>query len=72
MVKIKNKKDSRLIRALLDRLDVTFESKNKSRKLIPKSTFASHEDFLSFSGSMKGQLVSKKNLRDLSWKKRSW
>jgi hypothetical protein len=117
-INIKNKKDSRLIRELLDRLDISIEKeKGKARlgrelpkskltpddlrgmggilkgqlisleagkietkksltplelkrKSLPKSKFKSKEEFLSYAGSMKGQLISKEHLRNLSWKKR--
>jgi len=70
IINIKNKKDSKLVKELLSRLDVDVtKSKKESRKELPKSKFKSKKDFLSFAGSMKGQLISKDHIRNLSWKK---
>ncbi len=71
VINIKNKKDSKLIRELLDRMNIEV-TKEKLRQQLPKSKFKSKEEFLSFAGSMKGQLISKDYLRELSWKKRNW
>jgi hypothetical protein len=71
VINIKNKKDSKLIRELLDRMNIEV-TKEKLRQQLPKSKFKSKEEFLSFAGSMKGQLISKDHLRELSWKKRNW
>ena len=70
VINIKNKQDSKLIKGLLRRLDVEVEDKEKLRKALPKSKFKSKEEFLSFAGFMKGQLISKEHLQNLSWKKR--
>ncbi len=71
VINIKNKKDSKLIKELLSRLDVEVEeTKEELRSKLPKSKFKSEEEFLAFAGSMKGQLISKEHLRSLSWKKR--
>jgi hypothetical protein len=72
IIQIKNKKDSRLIKELLSRLDVEVADKDKLRNALPQSKFKSKKEFLSFAGSMKGQLISKENLHNLSWKKREW
>jgi hypothetical protein len=68
----KSKKNYRLVKelaALLEanKKDSPLESKRKS---LPKSKFKTNKEFLSFAGSMKGQLISEEYLRNLSWKKR--
>ena len=85
-INIKNKKDSKIIKALLSNFDVSIEvdestsaKKVESRKPKRKSEnatvikgkgFKSKEELLSFAGSMKGQLISKEHLRSIAWKKR--
>ena len=72
VIHIKNKEDSILIRKFLGGLDVEInDDKEKLRQQLPKNKFKSTEEFLSFAGSMKGQLISKEHLREISWKKRS-
>ena len=72
VIHIKNKKDSELIKKFLGQLDVEFsDDTEKLRQQLPISKFKSTEEFLSFSGSMKDQLISKEHLREISWKKRS-
>lgn len=71
VINIRNKKDSKLIRELLDRLNIEV-TKEKLGLQLPKSKFKSEKEFLSFAGSMEGQLISKDYLRKLSWKKRNW
>lgn len=72
VINIKNKKDSKLIRELLSRLDVEInDDKAALRKQIPKSKIKSSEELLAMGGILKGQLISKEHLRSLSWKKRS-
>ncbi len=72
-IKIKNKKHTPVIREFLEKLNITLEAKApKKKKVLPKGKFKSEKDFLSFAGSMKGLLISKENLRELSWKKRNW
>jgi hypothetical protein len=73
-INIKNKKDSRLIRELLDRLDISIErekSKGKFGKEFPKSKLTP-DDLRGMGGILKGQLISKEHLRSSSWKKRNW
>ncbi len=72
VLKFKSKKNYRLVKELATLLEA-----NKSeapaelkRKSLPKSKFKSKDEFLSYAGSMKGQLISKEHLRNLSWKKR--
>ena len=72
VINIKNKKDSKLIKELLSRLDVEIKGdKAVLRKQIPKSKIKSPEELLAMGGILKGQLISKEHLRSLSWKKRS-
>jgi len=73
VVDIKNEKDSEIIKKLLSVFDVKVtESKATTGKRSPKGKFKSEEEFLSFAGSMKGTLISKEYLREISWKKRNW
>lgn len=73
VIHIKNKRDSKFIEEFLDRVGVEVDSKNqKLPQQLPKSKFKSEEDFRSFAGIAKGQLISKQHLRNLSWKKREW
>jgi hypothetical protein len=72
ILNFKSKKNYRLVKELAALLEA---KKNDSpaelkRKSLPKSKFKSKEEFLSYAGSMKGQLISKEHLRNLSWKKR--
>ncbi len=72
VLNFKRKKNFKLVKelaALLEsgKREASAESKRKS---LPKSKFKSKEEFLSYAGSMKGQLISKEHLRNLSWKKR--
>ena len=72
VLNFKSKKNYKLVKelaALLEggKIEASAESKRKS---LSKSKFKSKEDFLSYAGSMKGQLISKEHLRNLSWKKR--
>lgn len=72
-INIKNKKDSKLIRELLNRMDIEIEeSKEKLREQLPKSKFKSADELRALGGILKGQLISKEHLRSLSWKKRNW
>lgn len=73
VIHTKNKKDTEIIKKFLDGMDVEVtDEQEKLRQELPKSKFKSKEEFLSFAGSMKGQLISKEHLREISWKKRSW
>ena len=63
VIQIKNKKDSDLIKKLLGRLDVEIQHEKES-SFQSKSKFKSAKEFLSFAGSMKGQLVNKEHLRE--------
>jgi hypothetical protein len=72
VINIRNEKDAKFIKELLARLDVEVkEDKATLRKNLGKAKFKSKEEFMSFAGSMKGQLISKEHLRSISWKKRS-
>lgn len=73
VINIKNKKDSKLIRELLNRLDVSIEQGQKEPRkiLVPKKRLTAN-DLRKMSGIMKGQLISKEHLRSISWKKRNW
>jgi hypothetical protein len=72
-IKIKNKKHTPVVREFLEKLNITLEEKViKRKKLLPRGKFKSEKEFLSFGGSMKGLLISKDHLRELSWKKRNW
>ena len=71
IIQIRNKKDSDLIKKLLGRLDVEVQHPIGSSSQL-KNKFKSAKEFLSFAGSMKGQLISKEHLREISWKKRNW
>jgi hypothetical protein len=73
-INIKNKKDSRLIRELLDRLDISIKKEKGKERLgreIPKSKLTP-DDLRGMGGILKGQLISKEHLRSISWKKRNW
>ena len=71
MINIRNKKDSQFIKDLLSRLDVEIkEDKALLRKNLGKSKIKSIDDLKAMGGIMKGQLISKEHLRNLSWKKR--
>jgi hypothetical protein len=73
LINIKNKKDSKLIKDLLSRLDVEVnEDKQKLRQLLPKNKIKSAAELRAMGGILKGQLISKEHLRSLSWKKRDW
>jgi hypothetical protein len=71
VINIKNKKDSKLIKELLNRLDVKIGAK-ETEKMTHKSKSKSEEEFRALAGSAKGLLISKDHLRNLSWKKRDW
>ncbi len=71
VINIRNKKDSQFIKDLLSRLDVEIkEDKALLRKNLGKSKIKSIDDLKAMGGIMKGQLISKEHLRNLSWKKR--
>lgn len=72
VLNFKSKKNYRLVKELASLLEgKESESPSESkRKSLPKSKFKSKEEFLSYAGSMKGQLISKEHIRNLSWKKR--
>jgi hypothetical protein len=72
LINIKNKKDSKLIKELLSRLDVEVED-DREKLLVnfPKSKFKSAAELRALGGTMKGRLISKEYLRSLSWKKRT-
>ena len=67
-ISVKNDEDSEFIKNLLSRLDVSVQ---ETETPLSKNGFASTEEFLSYAGSMKGQLISKEHLRSISWKKRN-
>jgi hypothetical protein len=72
VINIRNKKDSQFIKDLLSRLDVEIkEDKESLRKSLGKSKIRSIDDLKSMGGIMKGKLISKEHLRNLSWKKRA-
>jgi hypothetical protein len=72
LINIKNKKDSRLIKDLLSRLDVEVKADREKFQLkLPKSKFKSAEELRAIGGTMKGRLISKEHLRSLTWKKRA-
>ena len=67
VINIKNKKDSKLIKELLNRLDVEVEGDKASlRGQLPKSKIKSPEALIAMGGIMKGQLISKEHLRSMS------
>ena len=71
LINIKNKKDSKLIKELLSRLDVEVnDNKEKLQRLLPKSKIKSAAELRAMGRTHKGQLISKEHLRSLSWKKR--
>lgn len=72
IIHFKNKKHYELVKAMALRLDAAIENltPEKRKERLPKSTFKSEEEFLSFQGSMKGQFISKEHLRSVTWKKR--
>ena len=73
LINIKNKKDSKLIKELLSRLDIEVsDEKEKLRMQLPKSKIKSAAELRAMGGILKGQLISKEHLRSLSWKKRDW
>jgi hypothetical protein len=72
ILNFKSKKNYMLVKelaALLEAKKSGSPSELKGESL-PKSKFKSKEEFLSYAGCMKGQLISKEHLRNLSWKKR--
>ena len=71
VIHIKTKKDSKVIKEFLDKLDVEVGEKEMKKKL-PKSKVRSEAEFRLLAGIAKGQLISKQHLRNLSWKKREW
>ena len=46
--------------------------KDELRKQLPKSKLKSAEELRAMGGILKGQLISKEHLRNISWKKRNW
>jgi len=73
VINLKNKKDSKLIRELLDRMNIEVTAtKEKLRQQLPKSKFKSADELRAMGGILKGQLISKDHLRNISWKKRNW
>lgn len=72
VINIRNKKDSQFIKDLLSRLDVEIkEDKESLPKRLGKSKIKSIDDLKSMGGIMRGKLISKEYLRNLSWKKRT-
>lgn len=71
VINIKNKKDTKLIKELLNRLDVKVGEK-PTEKIAQKSKSKSEEEFRALAGIAKGLLISKDYLRNRSWKKRDW
>ncbi len=72
VIDIKSKKDSKLIKDLLSRLDISIrQEKTKGKKEALKSKLTP-EELAAMGGLLKGQLISKEHLRSLSWKKRNW
>lgn len=67
-INIKNKKDSKLIKDLLQRLNVGIDSHTQGEK----NKFKSEKEFKSLAGIVKGQLISKANIRSIAWKNRNW
>ena len=72
VIDIKSKKDSKLVKELLIRLDISIRrDKSGGKKEVSKSKLTP-EDLKSMGGILKGQLISKEHLRSLAWKKRNW
>ncbi len=72
VIQIKNKKDSKLIKELLSRLDVNIEKDKVQKGIIYPKKKMTAQDIKGMSGILKGKLVSKEHLRSISWKKRNW
>lgn len=72
VIQIKNMKDSKLIKELLSRLDVSIE-KDKVQKVIiyPKKKMTAR-DLQGMGGILKSKLISKEHLRSIAWKQRNW
>ena len=72
IINIKDKKDSKLIKELLSRLNVEImKEKNVTKNLtLAKSRIKSIKDLKKMGGIAKGQLINKEHLTSLAWKKR--
>lgn len=68
----KSKKNYRLVKQLVASLGEEVEDKKKELDLLKnqkKGKFKSAAEFRATGGIAKGQLISKANLRNISWKK---